>query len=44
MELLADVKNGVTDENMSPVIMRAYDKTLKQFHGWMTQKMIGVGL
>ncbi|XP_076452536.1 glycolipid transfer protein-like [Babylonia areolata] len=41
VELLADVKNNVADENFSPAVSRAYESTLKQFHGWMTQKVIG---
>lgn len=39
-ELLADQKNGVTDENLTPTVTRAYETTLKQYHGWMTQKVI----
>ncbi|KAK7474367.1 hypothetical protein BaRGS_00034415 [Batillaria attramentaria] len=41
-ELLADQKNGVTDENFTPTVNRAYESSLKQYHGWMTQKVIGV--
>ncbi|KAK7474330.1 hypothetical protein BaRGS_00034378 [Batillaria attramentaria] len=40
-ELLADQKNGVTDENFTPTVNRAYESSLKQYHGWMTQKVIG---
>lgn len=41
VELLADVKNGVTDENFSPAVSRAYEKTLQKYHGFMIQKVIG---
>ncbi|KAK7087569.1 glycolipid transfer protein-like [Littorina saxatilis] len=40
-ELLADLKNEVTDENISPTIGRAYENSIKKYHGWMTQKVIG---
>ena len=42
LELLVGWKNGTTDENLSPVVSQAYEKSLKQYHGWMTQKVIGV--
>ncbi|KAL8562072.1 hypothetical protein ACOMHN_031843 [Nucella lapillus] len=40
-QLLEEVKNGVTDENFTPVVSRAYEKTLQKYHGWITQKVIG---
>lgn len=39
-ELLEDQKNCITDENLTPSVARAYDATLRQYHGWMTQKII----
>ncbi|KAK2155580.1 hypothetical protein LSH36_236g02033 [Paralvinella palmiformis] len=40
--LIEDHKSGTKTENMGPFIRRAYDETLKKYHGWLVQKVFSV--
>ncbi|XP_025092430.1 glycolipid transfer protein 1-like isoform X2 [Pomacea canaliculata] len=39
-ELIEDHRNGVTSDDIGPAIRRAYDASLRAYHGWLMQKTI----
>lgn len=41
-ELIEDHRNGVTSDDIGPAIRRAYDASLRAYHGWLMQKTISV--
>lgn len=42
--IVCDTKNGTPNEDLRPLCLQAYEKTLKKYHGWMVQQIFNVSL
>lgn len=40
--IVSDSKNGTINEDLRPLCLQAYEKTLKNYHGWMVQQIFNV--
>jgi hypothetical protein len=38
-DIVCDSKNGTANEDLRPLCLQAYEKTLKKYHGWMVQQI-----
>ncbi|XP_057365901.1 glycolipid transfer protein-like [Daphnia carinata] len=37
--IVCDTKNGSANEDLRPLCLQAYEKTLEKYHGWMVQQI-----
>lgn len=42
--IVCDSKNGTVNEDLRPLCLQAYEKTLKKYHGWMVQQIFHASL
>ncbi len=42
--IVSDAKNGTVNEDLRPLCLEAYEKTLKKYHGWMVQQIFNACL
>ncbi|XP_069684439.1 pleckstrin homology domain-containing family A member 8 [Periplaneta americana] len=40
--ILEDTRQGKNSEDLIPFLKKAYDETLKAYHGWMAQQLFGL--
>lgn len=40
--IVCDTKNGTPNEDLRPLCLQAYEKTLKKYHGWMVQQIFNL--
>ena len=43
-EIVADHEKGLKTENMVPHVQKAYEESLKMYHGWIIQKVFTVSI
>ncbi|XP_046462235.1 glycolipid transfer protein-like [Daphnia pulex] len=41
-DIVCDSKNGTANEDLRPLCLQAYEKTLKKYHGWMVQQIFNL--
>lgn len=40
--IVSDTKSGMINEDLRPLCLKAYEATLKKYHGWMVQQIFSV--
>ena len=42
--IVLETRSGTINDDIRPLCSKAYEQTLKNYHGWMVQKIFGVNV